>query len=57
MKNSHQLLSGKLTSVTGASRGLGREIALALGLAGADVVTTGFLIKNEVVDKEKLARH
>lgn len=34
-------LSGKLTVVTGASRGIGKAIALALHDVGADVVITG----------------
>ena len=34
-------LDGKTAIVTGASRGLGREIALAFAEAGADVVITG----------------
>ncbi len=33
-------LKGKVALVTGASRGLGRAIALALGRAGADVALT-----------------
>jgi len=34
-------LEGKRALVTGASRGLGREMALALAAAGADVIITG----------------
>ena len=33
-------LSGKIAVVTGASRGLGRQFALALARAGADVAIT-----------------
>ena len=35
-----QTLSGKRALVTGASRGIGRSIALALAEAGAEVVLT-----------------
>ena len=47
-------LSGKVALVTGASRGLGRAIALALGRSGADVVVTDLLVENEDVDQERL---
>ncbi len=40
-------LSGKIALVTGASRGLGLSIALELCKAGADVVATDLLIKND----------
>ena len=47
-------LSGKTALVTGASRGLGRAIALALGAAGVDVAVTDLLVESEKNDKEKL---
>ena len=37
-------LSGKVAIVTGASRGLGRQDALTLAQAGADVVITDILV-------------
>lgn len=47
-------LSGKTALVTGASRGLGRAIALSLGAAGANVAVTDLLIETETADNEKL---
>ena len=47
-------LSGKVAIVTGASRGLGRAIALGLGKAGAHVVVTDLLVEDEAVDLQKL---
>ena len=40
-------LSGKVAVVTGASRGLGREGALTLARAGADVVITDILVEDD----------
>ncbi|MBO0707854.1 MAG: SDR family oxidoreductase [Candidatus Dormibacteraeota bacterium] len=40
-------LSGRVAVVTGASRGLGREDALALARQGADVVITDVLLEND----------
>lgn len=50
-------LKGKLALVTGASRGLGQAIALALGKAGADVVLTDILIEGQDQDVEGLSRY
>jgi 3-oxoacyl-[acyl-carrier protein] reductase len=50
-------IKGKVALVTGASRGLGRAIALALGQAGADVALTDILIEGQEHDTEKLAQY
>ncbi|MBU1168494.1 MAG: SDR family oxidoreductase [Proteobacteria bacterium] len=55
--NHSQPLSGKTALVTGASRGLGRAIALALGQAGANVVVTDLLVEDDQPDKEKLSEY
>lgn len=50
-------LSGKVAVVTGASRGLGKAMALGLAQAGADVVITDVLPTNDTVAKiQKLGR-
>ena len=43
--------------VTGASRGLGRAVALALGRAGARVIVTDLLIEDDGSDPEALAEY
>jgi len=48
------ILSGKIALVTGASRGLGRAIALGLGKAGAHVAVTDLLVEDENVDPQRL---
>ncbi|WP_255567411.1 SDR family NAD(P)-dependent oxidoreductase [Alicyclobacillus sp. TC] len=48
-----QLLKGKVAIVTGASRGLGRQDALALAEAGADVVVTDILVEGDATSKER----
>lgn len=52
-----KILDGKVALVTGASRGLGREIALSLGRAGASVVVTDLLIEDDDLDQERLAEY
>lgn len=59
MKNTCALfdLSGKVAVVTGASRGLGKAMALGLAQAGADVVVTDVLPMDEAVAEiQKLGR-
>jgi 3-oxoacyl-[acyl-carrier protein] reductase len=50
-------LEEKVALVTGASRGLGRTIALALGRAGASVTVTDILIENAEHDVDALSQY
>ncbi len=48
-------LTGKIAIVTGASRGLGRAIAIGLAKAGADLVVTDVLDLKETVEEVRKA--
>jgi 2-deoxy-D-gluconate 3-dehydrogenase len=53
MKNNLFDLEGKTAVVTGASRGLGKAMAIGLAKAGADVVVTDILDTSETVSEIK----
>jgi len=53
MKNDLFDLDGKVAIVTGASRGLGKAMAVGLAKAGADVVVTDILDTSKVVEEIK----
>ncbi len=53
MKNDLFNLDGKIAIVTGASRGLGKAMAVGLANAGADIVVTDILDTSKVVDEIK----
>lgn len=52
-----RFLEGKTALVTGASRGLGRYIALALGEAGAAVAVTDLLIEGSEFKADELTAY
>lgn len=52
-----QLLKGKVALVTGASRGIGRQDALALAEAGADVVITDILIESDEANEQEAEKY
>ncbi len=51
------MLEEKVALITGASRGLGRAIALALGAAGASVAVTDLLIEDTQYNTEALSQY
>jgi 3-oxoacyl-[acyl-carrier protein] reductase len=57
IKNNSRALEGKVALVTGASRGLGRDICLCLGRAGATVLVTDLLLEDYNNDPDKLAEY
>jgi NAD(P)-dependent dehydrogenase (short-subunit alcohol dehydrogenase family) len=50
-----KFLQGKVAIVTGASRGIGRAIALALGRAGARLALAG-RAQDKLTETQRLAR-
>ncbi|MFP3929205.1 MAG: SDR family NAD(P)-dependent oxidoreductase, partial [Desulfobacteraceae bacterium] len=52
-KNDRGLFDGKVAVVTGASRGIGRAVALELARNGADVVITYFRKRPEAQETVK----
>ena len=51
------MLDGKLVLVTGASRGIGKAIALTLGKAGATVIGTVSTKEKELIAKQNGCHH
>ncbi|MCF8566938.1 3-oxoacyl-ACP reductase FabG [Alicyclobacillus tolerans] len=57
MSSWDELLKGKVAVVTGASRGLGRQDALALAEAGADVVITDILVESDTQSADEARKY
>ncbi len=57
MQKDHTALAGKVALVTGASRGIGKAIALRLGMAGATVVGTATSEAGAEAISKTLAEH
>ncbi|HLR08830.1 MAG TPA: 3-oxoacyl-ACP reductase family protein [Bacillota bacterium] len=57
MSSWNELLKDKVAIVTGASRGIGRQDALALAEAGADVVITDILIESDEDNEQEAEKY
>ncbi|QKY68751.1 SDR family NAD(P)-dependent oxidoreductase [Lentibacillus sp. CBA3610] len=57
MSSWNDLLEGKVAVVTGASRGIGRQDALTLAEAGADVVITDILIESDEENEQAAEKY
>src|SRR5699024_12330043 len=57
MSSWNELLKDKVAIVTGASRGIGLQDALALAEAGADVVITDILIESDDTNEQEAEKY
>lgn len=51
------LLEGKVALITGASRGIGKAVALAFAAEGADIAFTDLVVNDETVAELKAFGH